>query len=120
MKALAVSHNGKKVAVVGAPGNCWVKVDVGGLATDLLPQATFQFLLQLIRVPFSDVPDVDPTPDIWPTTELAVGDEITIRIVDVESDDPPPKRVPHRPKRPPSRESRGDDFDFDSRFGHFK
>lgn len=120
MKALAVSHNGQKVALVGAPGNCWVKVGVDGLATDYLPQATFQFLLQLIRVPFSDGPEVDPIPDTWPTTELAVGDEITIRIVDVESDDPPPKHVPRRPRGTPQRQNPGGDFDFNSRFGRFK
>lgn len=113
MKAFAVSHNGQKVAVVGVSENCYVTVSVVGMVGDLVPQEVL--LLQLHRVSA-----VDQRPDIWPMRPLAVGDEITIRIVDVESDDPPPKRFPRRPKSPPRRKNPGEDFNFGSRFGRFK
>ena len=108
MKAFAVSHNGKKVAVVGATENCWLHVMLSGLVT-VSPQATCQIRLQLSRATMGDGSERKPL-DTWPAPELAVGDEITIRILDVESDDPPPKRGPRRKKPDP-------DFDFNSRFG---
>ena len=116
MKALAVSHNGQKVAVVGTPENGSVMVQVHGIMMAELRQTEANFGLQVIR---STADDEKRRPDIWRRLNLSVGDEITIRIVDVESEDRPLKHVPNRPKQPPHRENQGNDFDFDSRFGRF-
>lgn len=104
MKALAVSRNGQKVAVVGTSGNGMAMLSVDCMENELGSKSAVH--LSLHRFLFIE----DEEGASWPALALAVGDEITIRIVEVESDDPPPKRGPRRKKPDP-------DFDFNSRFG---
>lgn len=117
MKAFTILHNGQKVAVVGAPKNSGVMVTVGCTVADLLPQDLLQLLVHRGRI---SINEDECSSETWPTPALAVGDEITIRIVDVDSDDPPTKSVPRKPKRPPRNENSDEEFDFNSRFGRFK
>lgn len=98
MKALAVSHNGQKVAVIGVMQDSCVMAQVAGMMMAELRQTDANFDLQLSRMMAGEE---SYRPEVWPLPKLTVGDEITIRIVEVESDDPPPKHVPNRPKRPP-------------------
>lgn len=107
MKAMAVSHNRQKVAVVGTSGYGMASLSVDCVENE--PASKSAVHLSLHRVHFVE----DEEGVSWPALALAVGDEITIRIVEVESDDPPPKRGPRRKKPDPS-------FDFNSRFGRFK
>jgi hypothetical protein len=97
MKAFTVLVNGRKVATIG--------IGASGLLSALVhwaagrpPSIGGEFFMMLGGLDNTAGPHGEHVR--WPAPPLALGDEVTIRLVEVEQVDPPSSREPSSPVSP--------------------
>jgi hypothetical protein len=97
MKAFTVLVNGRKVATFGIGASGVLSAVVHWLSGHP-PTTDGSFLMMLGGLDNTAGPHGEHVR--WPAPPLALGDEVTIRLVEVEQVDPPSSREPSTPVSP--------------------